>query len=48
VLAIAAQLNSEQIGTGFLQETYPERLFTWCSNLWEMLSQPASQRSCRR
>ena len=27
VLAIATQIPSSQIGTGFFQETYPERLF---------------------
>jgi pyruvate dehydrogenase (quinone) len=41
VLAIAAQINSEQIGTGFFKETHPERLFTECSNFCEVVSQPA-------
>ena len=40
VLALASQIPSEQIGTGFFQETHPEQLFTECSHLCELLSQP--------
>src|ERR1700722_3860091 len=32
VLAIAAQIPSSEIGTGFFQETHPESLFTECSH----------------
>ena len=38
VLAIAAQIPSEQIGTGFFQETHPERLFLECSHFCELVS----------
>ncbi len=41
VLAIASQITSEQIGTGFFQETHPERLFQECSSWCEIASQPA-------
>lgn len=40
VLALASQIPSEQIGTGFFQETHPERLFNECSHLCEVISQP--------
>ena len=40
VLAIAAQIQSEQIGTSFFQETHPERLFIECSHFCELVSQP--------
>ncbi len=40
VLALASQIPSAQIGTGFFQETHPEQLFTECSHLCELLSQP--------
>jgi pyruvate dehydrogenase (quinone) len=40
VLALASQIPSEQIGTGFFQETHPERLFNECSHLCEVVSQP--------
>ena len=40
VLALAAHIPSRQIGTGFFQETHPERLFTECSDYCEMVSQP--------
>lgn len=40
VLALASQIPSEQIGTGFFQETHPERLFTECSHLCEVVAQP--------
>jgi pyruvate dehydrogenase (quinone) len=41
VLALASHIPSKQIGTGFFQETHPERLFTECSQYCEMVSQPA-------
>ena len=41
VLAIATQIPSSQIGTGFFQETHPERLFVECSNFCEVVSEPA-------
>jgi pyruvate dehydrogenase (quinone) len=40
VLAIASHIPSDQIGTGFFQETHPERLFTECSHFSELVSQP--------
>jgi pyruvate dehydrogenase (quinone) len=41
VLAIAAQIPSGEIGTGFFQETHPERLFVECSHYCELVSTPA-------
>ncbi len=41
VLAIASHIPSPQIGTGFFQETHPERLFVECSHFCELISQPA-------
>ncbi len=41
VLAIATQIPSAQIGTGFFQETHPERLFVECSSFCEVVSEPA-------
>ncbi len=38
VLAIAAQIPSSEIGTGYFQETHPERLFVECSHYCEMIS----------
>ncbi|MEU6129998.1 pyruvate dehydrogenase [Saccharopolyspora sp. NPDC047091] len=40
VLALASHIPSEQIGTGFFQETHPEELFNECSHFCELLSQP--------
>ncbi|MDX6559487.1 MAG: hypothetical protein QOF72_2536 [Blastocatellia bacterium] len=40
VLAIAAQIPSEEIGTGYFQETHPEHLFAQCSHYCELISQP--------
>ncbi|MEU1870477.1 pyruvate dehydrogenase [Streptomyces sp. NPDC019793] len=40
VLALASHIPSHQIGTGFFQETHPERLFTECSDYCEMISTP--------
>lgn len=41
VLALASHIPSAQIGTGFFQETHPERLFAECSGYCELLTQPA-------
>lgn len=40
VLAIAAQIPSEEIGSGYFQETRPEHLFAQCSHYCELISQP--------
>src|SRR5437868_3301711 len=40
VLALASHISAAQIGTGFFQETHPERLFTECSQYCEMISVP--------
>ncbi|WP_410663713.1 pyruvate dehydrogenase [Amycolatopsis sp. lyj-84] len=40
VLALASHIPSGQIGTGFFQETHPERLFVDCSGYCEQISQP--------
>ncbi len=40
VLAIAAQIPSEEIGSGYFQETHPEKLFQECSVFCEMISHP--------
>src|SRR5208282_5606339 len=39
VLAIAAQVPSEEIGSGYFQETHPEHLFGQCSHYCELVSQ---------
>src|SRR4051812_26175848 len=39
VLAIAAQIPSEEIGSGYFQETHPEHLFAQCSHYCELISQ---------
>jgi pyruvate dehydrogenase (quinone) len=41
VLALASQIPSAQIGTGFFQETHPERLFQECSHLCELVGSAA-------
>src|SRR5262245_65668430 len=41
VLAIAAQIPSPEIGSGFFQETHPQTLFKECSHYCELISQPA-------
>ncbi|WP_371498495.1 pyruvate dehydrogenase [Kitasatospora sp. NBC_00374] len=41
VLALASHIPSAQIGTGFFQETHPERVFTDCSAFCELVSAPA-------
>src|SRR5467141_1305228 len=52
VLAIAAQVPSSEIGSGYFQETHPEQLFAQCSHYCELASWfpipsrcPASSRS---
>jgi len=40
VLAIAAQIPSSEIGSGYFQETHPEHLFAQCSHYCELVSQP--------
>ncbi|MBO0359284.1 ubiquinone-dependent pyruvate dehydrogenase [Hymenobacter sp. BT186] len=41
VLALAAQIPSIEIGTGYFQETHPETTFKECSAYCELLSQPS-------
>src|SRR6202165_5239710 len=38
VLAIAAQIPSSEIGSGYFQETHPEHLFAQCSHYCELIS----------
>jgi pyruvate dehydrogenase (quinone) len=38
VLAIAAQIPSSEIGSGYFQETHPEQLFKECSHYCEFVS----------
>jgi pyruvate dehydrogenase (quinone) len=40
VLAIAAQIPSDEIGSGYFQETHPEHLFSQCSHYCELVSHP--------
>jgi len=40
VVAIAAQIPTVEIGSGYFQETHPEHLFAQCSHYCEMVSQP--------
>ena len=40
VLAIAAHIPSQEIGTGYFQETHPENLFKECSGYCEMVGIP--------
>ena len=39
VLAIAAQIPSSEIGSGYFQETHPEQVFAQCSHYCELVSQ---------
>src|SRR3984893_16669556 len=41
VLAIAAQIPSSEIGSGYFQETHPESLFRECSYYCQLVSTPA-------
>lgn len=38
VLAIAAQIPSAEIGSGYFQETHPDRMFSECSHYVELVS----------
>jgi pyruvate dehydrogenase (quinone) len=40
VLALASHIPTAQIGTGFFQETHPEKLFAECSHYCELIGQP--------
>ena len=40
VVAIAAQIPSHEIGSGYFQETHPEHIFAQCSHYCELVSQP--------
>src|ERR1700677_3648193 len=40
VLAVAAQIPSHEIGSGYFQETHPDHLFKDCSHYCELVSQP--------
>jgi pyruvate dehydrogenase (quinone) len=40
VIAIASQIPSSEIGTGYFQETHPENLFKECSHYCELISNP--------
>jgi pyruvate dehydrogenase (quinone) len=40
VLAIAAQIPTHEIGSGYFQETHPEHLFAQCSHYCEVASHP--------
>ncbi|MFD0684227.1 pyruvate dehydrogenase [Actinomadura fibrosa] len=40
VLALASHIPSTQIGSGYFQETHPERLFVDCSHYCEMINGP--------
>src|SRR3954451_23388283 len=40
VLAIAAHIPTAEIGTGYFQETHPERLFLECSHYCEVVASP--------
>src|ERR1700680_4234934 len=40
VLAIAAQIPSHEIGSGYFQETSPQHLFAQCSHYCELVSEP--------
>lgn len=40
VVAIAAQIPTSEMGSGYFQETHPEHLFAQCSHYCEVVSQP--------
>jgi pyruvate dehydrogenase (quinone) len=40
VLAIAAQIPTHEMGSGYFQETHPEHLFAQCSHYCELVSHP--------
>src|SRR5438128_8766497 len=39
VVAIAAQIPSAELGSGYFQETHPEHLFQQCSHYCQLVSQ---------
>jgi pyruvate dehydrogenase (quinone) len=41
VLAIAAHIPTREIGSGYFQETHPERLFVECSHFCETITHPS-------
>jgi pyruvate dehydrogenase (quinone) len=41
VLAIAAHIPSNEIGSGYFQETHPDQLFKDCNHYCELVSQPS-------
>ncbi|TMQ94730.1 pyruvate dehydrogenase [Actinomadura soli] len=41
VLALASQIPSVQVGSGYFQETHPERVFVDCSHYCEAITTPA-------
>src|SRR6201992_4026796 len=41
VLAIAAQIPSHELGSGYFQETHPQELFRECSHYCELVSNPS-------
>jgi pyruvate dehydrogenase (quinone) len=41
VLAIAAHIPSEEIGSGYFQETHPQELFRECSVYCELAASPS-------
>src|ERR1700736_7802 len=41
VLAIAAHIPSNEIGSSYFQETHPDQLFKACSHYCELVSQPS-------
>jgi pyruvate dehydrogenase (quinone) len=41
VLAIAAHIPTQEIGSGYFQETHPEHLFKECSHFCELVSHPS-------
>jgi glyoxylate carboligase len=44
VLAIGAQIPSEEIGSNYFQETHPDQLFRDCSHYCELISQTTQLR----
>src|SRR3954466_2045063 len=47
VLALASHIQSNEIGTGFFQETHPERTFTDCSHWCELVTPQQMPRALR-
>ena len=41
IVAIAAHIPSQEIGSGYFQETHPESLFKECSHFCELVSNPS-------